>query len=239
MQDLRNVVCEKRTYSGVPNTHEHPFVQLLFPLEGSMEIQTKKFSKEIDEDVIVLIPSSCMHTYYAHKRNEILVVDIPGYFIDLPDIGSGIYLEMNESWKAIRFLLLEEILTNDSHSKMIYHIVRLIAEKIRSSSILPSIEYVHNHFSESLEIEKLASIENLHPVYYTQWFKKRTGKSPVAYIQEVRLKEAKKLLTETDLSITNISLQIGYNQLSSFSRLFYKYEGQSPRIYRYRTSQKN
>src|SRR5699024_4836568 len=98
---------------------------------------------------------------------------------------------------------------------------------------LESIEYIHNNLFYPLEIEKLAAIENLHPVYYAQWFKKRTGLTPIAYIQKTRLKEAKKLLVETDLSITNISLLVGYNQPSSLSRLFYKYEGIYPRIYRY------
>lgn len=232
MQDLRNVICEKRTYSDIPDTHHHTFAQLLFPLEGSMEIKTKKDSRELDETGIFLIPSFCIHTYYARKTNEFLVVDIPKHFLELSDTHPGMYFSMTNSWKAIRYLLLEEILNNNSQSIAIQYIIRLIAEKIKITSSLPSIEYIHNHFSEPLNIEKLASIENFHPVYFTQWFKNNTGKSPIAYIQEVRLKEAKKLLIETDLSITNIALQVGYNQLSSLSRLFYKYEGLSPSLYR-------
>lgn len=238
MQYLQDVICEKKRYSGVPNTHEHNFVQMIFPLVGSMEIQTERYSKKVDEDFIFIIPNECMHTYNAHKRNEFLVVDIPAYFIDLPNLGAGVYFKMNEFWRSIRFLLLEELVSNNGNSKAIYHIVRLIGEKVKSNITLQSVEYIHNHFSTSIQIEKLASLENLHPVYYAQWFKKRMGKSPISYIQEIRLKEAKKLLVGTDLSITNISLQVGYNQLSSLSRLFYKYEGLSPRIYRYNNSSK-
>lgn len=234
MEYLRDVLCEKRTYTGNPDTHEHPFVQLLFPLEGSMEIRTEDHSIELDEKGIFLIPSWCMHTYYCRMSNEFLVVDIPKHFIEQTDTQLGMYFPMSESWKAIRYLLLEETLTNRTQSMAIHHIIRLIAEKIRTNSSLSSIEYIHNHFSESLNIEELASIENFHPVYYTQWFKRKVGKSPNAYIQEVRLKEAKKLLIETNLSITNIALQVGYNQLSSLSRLFYTYEGVSPKGYRSR-----
>lgn len=235
-KQLQNIVCERKTYSYTPNTHEHSFVQVLFPLEGSMNIQTKEYSMEINDDIIFLIPSSCLHTYYAIERNEFLVIDIPKNFLNPFYLNTINYFKMDKSWKAIRYLLLDEISNYDYSSKSIYHIVSLIAKKIRSNPNLKSIEYIHDHLSEDLEIGKLASIENLHPVYYAQWFKKRMGQPPVTYIQEARLKEAKKLLIETNISVTNISLQVGYNQLSSLSRLFCKYEGVSPKIYRYHNS---
>lgn len=62
--------------------------------------------------------------------------------------------------------------------------------------------------------------------------------TPLQYLLNIRLTNAKKLLETTDYSINEIALIVGYDNALYFSRLFHKHVGVSPREYRetYRTS---
>src|SRR5690625_2754950 len=126
MEPYRNVICERRTYTNHPDTHDHPFAQLLFPLEGSMEIKTEIQSMELDERGVFLIPGYCMHTYYSRITNEFLVIDIPDHFLEQTNAPQqGMYFPMTEYWKAIRFLLLEETHTEQPQSATIHHLIQI------------------------------------------------------------------------------------------------------------------
>jgi YesN/AraC family two-component response regulator len=106
-----------------------------------------------------------------------------------------------------------------------------VSSKLHSSNPA-SIDYIHKHFKESIRLETLAKIEHYHPVYYSAWFKKKTGKSPKVYISELRLKEAKHLLISTGWSMSKISEELGFENSSSFTRWFASCEGISPQKYR-------
>lgn len=95
-----------------------------------------------------------------------------------------------------------------------------------------SIQYIHDHYNENITVQQLAALEHYNRSYYTDWFLKETGKSPSAYIQEVRLNKAKDLLRDTTLSVLQIALQVGLEQQSSLTRLFKKNEELTPSQYR-------
>jgi transcriptional regulator GlxA family with amidase domain len=65
-------------------------------------------------------------------------------------------------------------------------------------------------------------------------FKKAIGDTPNSYVQNLRIETTKKLLENTALNIETIMLQVGYADISSFSRLFQRKTGLSPRVYRQR-----
>lgn len=63
-------------------------------------------------------------------------------------------------------------------------------------------------------------------------FKKAIGRSPIEYVNEYRVKQSLRLLEETDLPITEVCLESGYNNLGNFLREFRKYTGTTPLQYR-------
>lgn len=75
--------------------------------------------------------------------------------------------------------------------------------------------------------------------YLFRIFKEATGKAPKQYLNDYRLLQAKKLLTTTALSITEIANSVGYADVLTFSRFFSSKEGCSPRAYRNRYISKN
>ncbi|MCI6732887.1 MAG: AraC family transcriptional regulator, partial [Lachnospiraceae bacterium] len=63
-------------------------------------------------------------------------------------------------------------------------------------------------------------------------FKKISGVSPVNYLIQLRIEQAKRMLKESNLTILEISMECGFNNTSYFIRQFRKYTGKTPREYR-------
>ncbi|MNG08321.1 Bifunctional transcriptional activator/DNA repair enzyme AdaA [compost metagenome] len=93
------------------------------------------------------------------------------------------------------------------------------------------LNYIENNMSESISIEQLASIVCLHPNYFITMFKSLTGSSPVNYMNERRLEQARVLLSETDMAVADVAARIGM-QNHYLSRLFKQSYGVTPRRYR-------
>lgn len=225
---IDQLICEKRSYTRALTSHQHEFGQFLFPLKGSLDLQTKRQDIRLNPDYCFYIPPKLIHNFRSMDRNEFLILDIPTQY--LPDNTHDMKIRLDPQWASIRYLLLEEAKSPDNRSSL-ENLTRYVANKLEIS-MPPSMEYIHNHYKEPIRLETLAQIEHYHPVYYSSWFKKKTGKSPKAYITELRLKEAKHLLQSTAWSMSEISEELRLENSSSFTRWFVNCEGISPQKYR-------
>ncbi|WP_028547421.1 AraC family transcriptional regulator [Paenibacillus sp. UNC451MF] len=96
-----------------------------------------------------------------------------------------------------------------------------------------SIEYLQLHYTEHLKIEELARFAGVNRTYYSAQFTKKTGVSPMQYLQKLRMDKGAQLLRVTSLAVTEIALTLGYPDLYSFTRAFKNYYGISPSAYRH------
>jgi YesN/AraC family two-component response regulator len=228
MENFNQITCEKRSYSREFTSHQHEFGQFLFPLQGSLDIQTKWQEINLNSDYCFYLPPKFDHNYRSIDRNEFLILDIPTQY--LPEDTSSMYIKLDKQWASVRYLLLEEAKCKENISSLI-DLTRYVTNKLQISKP-PSIDYIHKHYKESIRLETLAKIEHYHPVYYSVWFKKKTGKSLKDYISELRLKEARHLINSTVWSMSRISEELGFENSSSFTRWFVSCEGISPQKYR-------
>jgi AraC-like DNA-binding protein len=226
--EANQIVCERRSYSREFNSHQHEFGQFLFPLQGSLDIQTEWQEINLTPDHCFYLPPGFNHNYRSKDRNEFLILDIPVQY--LPEDSSSMYISLDRQWDAIRYLLLEEAAGKENPSSLA-DLTRYVAGKLQVS-LPPSIAYIHQHFKGPILLETLANIEHYHPVYYSAWFKKKTGKSPKAYISQLRMGEAKHLLLSTGWTMSQIGGELGFGNSSSFTRWFTGSEGISPQKYR-------
>jgi AraC-like DNA-binding protein/ligand-binding sensor protein len=97
-------------------------------------------------------------------------------------------------------------------------------------------DFLYKHFRENISLRDLAKLVGLSESYCSRLFSKIEGKTITKYLKFLRLTEAKKLLRETDWSITDIAFKCGFNDLSYFNRSFHVSEGCSPREYRKKTN---
>ena len=94
------------------------------------------------------------------------------------------------------------------------------------------IRYMQEHLSEEISLSVLADEFHLNPQYISQLFKNEIGVGFLAYLTNIRIEKAKKLLLSTALSVTEISSLAGYSDYRVFTKVFKKAEGVTPSQFR-------
>lgn len=97
-------------------------------------------------------------------------------------------------------------------------------------------DYLHASYAHQLTIDILASVANLSAYHFIRKFKALFGTTPHSYLQQLRLRKAQELLLSSQESITAICYAVGFQSLGSFSTLFHKHTGLSPRDFRKQAS---
>ncbi|MFD1956021.1 response regulator [Paenibacillus thailandensis] len=92
--------------------------------------------------------------------------------------------------------------------------------------------FIREHFREDLSLEQAAEHVHLNPYYFSKVFKQYNGESFIDFVTRIRIEEAKALMAEGNLSLKEISYEIGYKDPNYFSRVFKKIAGVSPSEYR-------
>ena len=96
---------------------------------------------------------------------------------------------------------------------------------------------IGDSFTEELTLRGLAERLNVSYQHLSETFVRGTGMTFSAYLSDVRLRNARALLTETELSVTEICYASGYRSLSHFLRAFKRRFGETPRGYRQRAAE--
>jgi AraC-like DNA-binding protein len=233
METIKEIIAERRTYTADQETHSHCYAQLILPLQGELSLKAGVQDLRLDHQTLFFVPPGCGHTFHSVVRNEFLILDIPYFMLTRSELQNrGISYKLNNQWKGIRNLILNEIEQQSLQHSALKELYPYISHYLLQEQQPKSIRYIHEHYNENITVHKLASLEHYNRSYYSDWFLKETGKSPLAYIQEVRLNKAKELLRNTDLPILHIAIQVGLEYQSSLTRLFQKYEGITPSQYR-------
>ncbi len=92
--------------------------------------------------------------------------------------------------------------------------------------------FVRANFKDEIKLIEIAELSNLTVPSFCRYFKKITNKTFTQFVNEYRLVHASKLLSEQQLSITEICFESGFNNFSYFNKSFKKFTGQSPSTYR-------
>lgn len=99
-------------------------------------------------------------------------------------------------------------------------------------TIKKAITYIREHYQEKIYIRDLASLVGLNEQYFCRFFRKALGLSPIKYLNEYRIRQAKHLLKDSDLPVTEVCLDCGYNNMGNFLREFRRYTNTTPLQYR-------
>lgn len=93
-------------------------------------------------------------------------------------------------------------------------------------------EYIEEHLVESVSLSALAEVASLSAFHFSRAFKQSFGLPPHRYLNSRRMEKAKLLLAGGDLSVTQIGIELGFAETSSFSTAFHKYTRTTPTDYR-------
>ncbi len=128
-------------------------------------------------------------------------------------------------------LKIKELILLLIQSKNINSILELVAD-LHSTNLVQVREVIELHLFSNLKLEELAKLCNLSLSSFKREFKKEFNDSPTNYINNRRLDKAKELLNITDLPISEIAYEIGFQDSLYFTRLFKNKIGVPPTAYR-------
>lgn len=144
-------------------------------------------------------------------------------------LDPGIFKELFSSLYAMPFFDLETLrqdlvkrckaVFSHIHSTDTAHIVPLIKQ------------YIQKNYDQDITLVSIASEFFFNPSYLSHMFKQQTGGNLSSYIEEIRIKEALRLLRMQKLSIGQVARMVGYNDPNYFSKIFRKHTGFSPARY--------
>ncbi len=98
--------------------------------------------------------------------------------------------------------------------------------------VLPALSYIDSNYAEQLTLEQISEYLNLNTYYFCRLFKKATNSTFTEYLNFVRVCKSEKLLTSSSMSVSDISLDVGFASVSYFNRVFKRFKGCSPNEYK-------
>ena len=196
-----------------------------------------------------------MHTELSYEARplEYIVLGIEGLEISIPGTNEGRYCvytfsgankvlncmqsilrEMQEREQAHQMvcqaymdILVVQLMRNTSTS------MTQVADSSPTNRQCATVRrYIDNHYKEQLTLDLLAAEAKVNKYYLAHAYKQTYGISPINYMIARRIQAGKRLLLETDLSLSQISGILGFSSASYFSQSFRKAEAISPADYR-------
>lgn len=95
-----------------------------------------------------------------------------------------------------------------------------------------AMKYIEENYNKPITLDDLCSSININKSYFCTIFKEHTGETFSRYLSHYRIKKAKKLLKDTNLSITDIALTVGFNSVNYFNNNFKRLTDMTPAQYR-------
>ncbi len=105
-------------------------------------------------------------------------------------------------------------------------------ESSDSRRIQKVINYLNSNYQNEIRLLDVANYVNMSEVSFSRFMKKRTGKNYIEYLNDLRLGIASRFLVDTTKTISEISFECGFNNLSNFNRIFKKRKGFTPKEFR-------
>lgn len=102
----------------------------------------------------------------------------------------------------------------------------------RVEDIKAVLTYIKENYKEKIYIRDLSDLINMNEQYFCRFFKKAIGHTPIEFINEYRIRQSMHLLEKTDLAVTEICLECGYNNIGNFLKEFRRYTNTTPLKYR-------
>jgi two-component system response regulator YesN len=94
------------------------------------------------------------------------------------------------------------------------------------------IRHIEEHYSNEITLKRVAEMISMDASYVSDLFKKKTGQTLIHYVQNRRIQAAKMFLAETDLTVGEISRQVGFENDNYFIKIFKRWCGSTPSEYR-------
>ncbi len=229
--------------------------QVNYITEGEGLMETREGSYHIREGSVIMLKPNVWHRYRPLKNtgwtehyvgfmgaSASAMMMSAALLRDTPVVQVGFHENIIRIIQDIENLVKTERpgyqqISSGLLIQLLGHIISLKKnENFRHGQVEKSIQkaclIIREHPSDNLKIEELAEQVNLNYSIFRKAFKRYTGLSPMQYHSTLRLKQATHLLTNTDMSIKEISFDLGFCSVFYFSKLFKEKTGMTPGEFR-------
>lgn len=253
---LNGVLFSHECYRGLfAEPHTHAEIQLQVPLKGRMHVQVKSGNHLVGPEVGLIIPPGLAHSaHYLDGEVDLLNLMIPaGWFATLAREVYGFDPSPTELhvvtdpflWPLARMLTESLDAPGPGTDAILAAGLELLGHGLAKAMpaaaarpgqqdprILRAIDHIIRHHADDLRVQDLAAEALMTPRHFDRCFKQAVGLAPKQFLIETRVNVARNLLESTDLSVTNVGLEVGFPHTSHFIRTFQRVTGQTPAIYR-------
>lgn len=255
MQDGQKIAAE-RICSVNDNTlqsHYHPFFELFYLESGARNVIVGNSCYELEPKSFIIYPPYTMHRSYSKKDIEFsrIVVYftpdmVPEGFLKLLSQDLQPHCLVNGAARERIYLHIQSIITEQNEpqrfSEIAMHsLLQLLLidamrqehqaiQPLHTSKIASIINYIHDHYFEhALSLGTLEQKFFISSGYLCREFKRFTQCSFVEYLNKIRVLHAQRLFVESNKTITQIAIEVGFGSLTNFERAFVKNTQQQPR----------
>ena len=102
----------------------------------------------------------------------------------------------------------------------------------KDSPLYPALSYIENHPTEAISMKQMANLCHLSESYFSRLFSREMGENFGNFVSRMKVDRSKELLRSSRLSVTEIAKAVGYQDASHYIRLFKRFEGVTPTVYR-------
>ncbi len=139
-------------------------------------------------------------------------------------VMTNLFLKLNDATKFERFIILMELLkiaSKANYKSLSSYVYERKYNDIEGKRMRNVFEYTMTHFEKDISLEDIAEIATMTKNAFCKYFKKRTNKTYFRFLIELRIEQACKLLvTQKDMSVSEISELCGFKNISNFNRQF-------------------
>lgn len=259
---LRNVAAAKYGGDWLSIPHSHSYTELFYIVDGDGQFQINDQIFSVRANQLVVVNPNITHTEVSFESHplEYIVIGIEGPELTTDDAREEAYCLFTFGNHNTVLSCMQNILWEMQEQKREYqaacqaYMEIILVQLIRNASVsvtqansrfpanrqCASVrQYIDNHYKEKITLDLLAERVSINKYYMAHAFKREYGVSPINYMIACRIREGKRLLAETDLSLRQIATLLGFSSASYFSQSFRNFEGISPAEYRKANYTKN
>jgi AraC-like DNA-binding protein len=137
--------------------------------------------------------------------------------------------------RLAKIILILEILSEckrDNYAALTSPAYTPVLKKDTVSKLDKIINYIIANKSRKITLDEISDLVNMTSKSFCRFFKRNTGKNFIAYVNEIRIGEACKMLLNSKFTISEICHESGFNNISNFNRRFQEFKNMSPREFR-------
>ncbi len=237
--------------------HSHSFTEFLYVENGKGEVLTREGSYPVGGGDFVVLPPGLYHTEKSSQKDsmEYFVLGVSNIGVKNCQGGGGynpvislgrFSSKVGDSIRKIFNVLSKGSTGYECEAYSVFLDIIPVLMKLPSSPFLLEEttsqngqmigikDYIDTHYMETFSLDDLAFSFHLSKYHLVREFSRCFSLSPMAYLEDRRIREAKYLLSSTDLSVTQIASTLAFSSSSYFSQRFSSATGFTPIEYRRR-----